>query len=556
MKKFLFVALVIFTLLIITACSATTENSNKTANKQAASSESAASESPKILRGPNVTLVAEKGTQKLSNGVTVPVWTFNGSAPGPEIHVQKGQKVRVTLKNELSAPVSIHWHGYPVPNKMDGIPGVTQNAVAPGKSFTYEFVADKAGTYWYHSHQDSVNQVDRGLYGAFIVEDPKEKYDKDYTLMLDEWVTDKNQINSQIKAMTPAGQSNKNNGDSGMGSMPGMDMGGSDQGSSNSGGSSGMNMDNMDNSSSDSGNSNGMNMPGNMMADNMSMYDLYTINGKSGSLVKPLTVNKGDNVRLRFINAGYLPHNIHIHGHNIKVIATDGQPINNPQAVKNQVISIAPGERYDVAFTADNPGKWYIEDHGTAKGTNGMKALIDYEGSKATTDQPNASTQLPAINFADYGSKTKPEFTLNQKYDVTYTMNLNAGMNNNGMIYTINGKTFPNTDPIKVKTGDRVKVKLVNRDHMNNHPMHLHGHFFQVLSKNGKPVNGSPIYKDTLNVKPGETYEVAFLADNPGNWLFHCHDLHHANAGMITEVQYTDFHSSYVPSSSSNNKPE
>lgn len=546
MKKFLFVALAVFTLLIITACSATTENSNKMGNKQ-----SAASESPKILRGPNITLVAEKGTQKLSSGVTVPVWTFNGSAPGPEIRVEKGQKVRVTLKNKLPAPVSIHWHGYPVPNKMDGIPGVTQDAVAPGKSFTYEFVADKTGTYWYHSHQDSVNQVDRGLYGAFIVEDPKEKYDKDYTLMLDEWVTDKNQINSQIKAMTPASQSNKNNGDSGMGSMPGMDMG-----SSNSGSNNGMNMDNMGNSNSESGNSSGMNMTGNMMADNMSMYDLYTINGKSGSLVKPLTVKKGNKVRLRFINAGYLPHNIHIHGHNIKVIATDGQPINNPQAVKNQVISIAPGERYDVSFTADNPGRWYIEDHGTAKGTNGMKALIDYEGSKATTDHPNASTQLPVINFADYGAKTKPEFTLNQKYDVTYTMNLNAGMNNNGMIYTINGKAFPNTDPIKVKTGDRVKVKLVNRDHMNNHPMHLHGHFFQVLSKNGKPVSGSPIYKDTLNMKPGETYEVAFLADNPGIWMFHCHDLHHANAGMITEVQYTDFHSSYVPSSSSKNKPE
>ncbi|EST11515.1 multicopper oxidase family protein [Sporolactobacillus laevolacticus] len=537
MKRFLFVALAAFTLLMITACSATTaDNNQKKTNMNG--NESAASQAPKILRSPNITLVAQKGTQKLSNGVIVPVWTFNGSAPGPEIRVQKGDKIHVTLKNELPAPISIHWHGYPVPNKMDGIPGVTQDAVAPGKSFTYEFVADKAGTYWYHSHQDSVNQVDRGLYGAFIVEDSKEKYDKDYTLMLDEWVTDKNQINGQIKAMTP-GTSKKKSGDSGM---------------------DGMNMDGMGHGSSTENSSNnhdgGMNMPGNMMVDNMSMYDLYTINGKSGKLVKPLNVKKGDKVRLRFINAGYLPHNIHIHGHNIKVIATDGQPINNPQTVKNRVISIAPGERYDVSFTADNPGKWYIEDHGTAKGTNEMKALINYEGSKATSGQPNASTQLPAIDFTDYGAKAKPQFTLNQKYDVTYTMNLNAGMNSNGMIYTINGKSFPNTDPIKVKTGDRVKVKLVNRDHMNNHPMHLHGHFFQVLSKNGKLVSGSPIYKDTLNVKPGETYEVAFKADNPGNWMFHCHDLHHANAGMVTEVNYTDFQSNYVPDSANDNKPE
>jgi FtsP/CotA-like multicopper oxidase with cupredoxin domain len=135
-------------------------------------------------------------------------------------------------------------------------------------------------------------------------------------------------------------------------------------------------------------------------------------------------------------------------------------------------------------------------------------------------------------------------------------MDLNAGMDNNGMIYTINGKTFPNFDPIKVRRGDRVKVKLVNRDPMNNHPMHLHGHFFQILSKNGKPVTGSPIYKDTLNVKPGETDEVAFLADNPGNWLFHCHDLHHASAGMVTEVNYTDDHSNDVTDPSNDNKSD
>ncbi|RYL87523.1 multicopper oxidase family protein [Sporolactobacillus sp. THM19-2] len=517
MKKLLFAAVIGFALLIFTACSANTENGNEGTAQQEAGGETATLPSPQILKGPNITLVAKKGAQKLKSGVTVPVWTFNGTAPGPEIRVKKGQKVRVTLKNELPSPVSIHWHGYPVPNKMDGVPGVTQDAVAPGKSFTYSFVADRAGTYWYHSHQDSVNQVDRGLYGAFIVEDPEEKYDREYTLMLDEWVTDKSQIDRQIKSMTQGSGQKGSNDSGGMNHMPGMNMG--------------------DNGDMDMGS---MGMSGNMMKDNMSMYDLYTINGRSGNSVKPLDVKKGDHVRLRFINAGYLPHSIHIHGHRIRVIATDGQPINKPQTVKDQVIPIAPGERYDVSFIANNPGKWYIEDHGTAKGTDGMKAVIDYEGSKATTDRSDADLSLPAISLDQYGASTKPTFTLNQKYDVNYTMDLNAGMDNNGMIYTINGKTFPNFDPIKVKKGDRVKVKLVNHDHMNNHPMHLHGHSFQILSKNGKPITGSPVYKDTLNMKPGETDEVAFLANNPGNWLFHCHDLHHAAAGMITEVNYTD----------------
>ncbi|PHB62523.1 copper oxidase, partial [Bacillus toyonensis] len=121
---------------------------------------------------------------------------------------------------------------------------------------------------------------------------------------------------------------------------------------------------------------------------------------------------------------------------------------------------------------------------------------------------------------------------------------------------TINGKVFPDIDPILVKKGDLVKVKLVNRSKRDDHPMHLHGHFFQVLSKDGKPIEGSPIVKDTLNLKLGEEYEVAFVADNPGEWMFHCHDLHHASAGMVTEVKYTDYTSDYVPNPNIPNKPE
>ena len=119
-----------------------------------------------------------------------------------------------------------------------------------------------------------------------------------------------------------------------------------------------------------------------MEGHDMSMYDLFTINGKSGDLVVPLKVNKGDKVRLRLVNAGYLSHDIHVHGHDIKVIATDGQPINNPKVIKDKVISIAPGERYDIEFTANNPGKWYVEDHSKNKGAKGMKAVIEYDGAK------------------------------------------------------------------------------------------------------------------------------------------------------------------------------
>lgn len=543
MKRLVLTGISVVVISLLAACSTTTTSDHKNMNDKKTTQTETATKPLQVIRGPEVTLVAKEEKQKLSNGVVVPVWTFNGSSPGPEIRVKKGEKVKVTLKNELSAPVSIHWHGYPVPNNMDGIPGVTQDAIEPGKSFTYEFEANVPGTYWYHSHQDSVNQLDRGLYGALIVEDTNEKYDKDYTLMLDEWVTDKKEIDKQIKEMTKEKMEKSEDNKSSMDheNMKDMDHSSMDMGSNKkeSGNMAGMDHGNMD-----------------MAGHNMSMYDLFTINGKSGDLVEPLKVKEGDKVRLRFINAGYLSHNIHVHGHDIKVIATDGQPINDPKVVKDEVISIAPGERYDVEFTANNPGKWYVEDHGEGKGVKGMKAVIEYDSSKDMKDKANEKEKLPKLDMTKYGSKKLGSFTLDQQYNATYTMELNTEMNDNGMIYTINGKTFPDIDPIQVKKGDLVKVKLVNRSKMDDHPMHLHGHFFQVLSKNGKPIEGSPIVKDTLNLKPGEEYEVAFVANNPGEWMFHCHDLHHASAGMVTEVKYTDYKSDYVPNPNIPNMPE
>ncbi|MBE4938700.1 multicopper oxidase family protein [Bacillus thuringiensis] len=546
MKRFVLKAVTVSVIFLIAASSLATNTTNDHKNmkdKKTIQTETA-TKPLKVEKGAEVTLIAKEEKQKLSNGVIVPVWTFNGSSPGPEIRVKKGEKVKVTLKNELSAPVSIHWHGYPVPNNMDGIPGVTQDAVEPGKSFTYEFEANVPGTYWYHSHQDSVNQLDRGLYGALIVEDTKEKYDKDYTLMLDEWVTDKEEMNKQLKEMTKGQIGNKSKGNENEeknDDKNGMDHSGMDMGSDQK----------------DSGNMAGMDH-GNMKMEghDMSMYDLFTINGKSGDLVVPLKVNKGDKVRFRLVNAGYLSHDIHVHGHDIKVIATDGQPINDPKVIKDKVISIAPGERYDIEFTANKTGKWYVEDHSKNKGAKGMKAVIEYGGSKEMKDKADEKEKLPKVDIMKYGTKKLGSFTLNQEYTATYNMDLNTQMNGNEMVYTINGKVFPDIDPIQVKKGDLVKVKLVNRSKMDDHPMHLHGHFFQVLSKDGKPIEGSPIVKDTLNLKPGEEYEVAFVADNPGEWMFHCHDLHHASAGMVTEVNYTDYKSDYVPNQNIPNKPE
>ncbi|CDN41297.1 MULTISPECIES: multicopper oxidase family protein [Paenibacillus] len=523
---------------------------NMEGTKETAKTTNTQTEKSVVLTGKEFNLTASQSNQEIAPGKTLPVWTFNNSVPGPQIRVKQGDTIKVNLKNQLPEPVTIHWHGVPVPNAMDGIPGVTQNAVQPGQSFTYEFKADVPGTYWYHSHQDSVNQLDRGLYGAFIVE-PKEgtDVDRDYTLVLDEWMS-----SGEMSGMNMSGgnMSEMDHSKMNMGSSDGKDNKSSMNMSGNLSGMdhSTMNMGNENKASTNTDNSS-MNM-----GHDMSMYDLYTINGKSGSLVDQLPVKEGDKVRIRLINAGFLSHQIHLHGHEFKVIATDGQPINNPGILNDNVVSIAPGERYDIEFVASNPGQWLIEDHGDKAAVKGMKATIAYEGAPAGSDKANEAEKLTAVDMSRYGQVGKANFKLDQKYNLEYTMNLNTEMKNGEMVYTINRKTFPETEPINVKKGDTVKVRLVNNSKTDDHPMHLHGHFFQVLSKNGKPLEGSPIIKDTLNLKPGEEYVVAFEANNEGNWMFHCHDLHHASAGMVTELKYTDYKTNFVADPNAGNKPE
>jgi FtsP/CotA-like multicopper oxidase with cupredoxin domain len=455
----------------------------------------------------NFTLTAKETDIKIKDGVSMAVWTYNGTVPGQEIRVVQGDFVKVELKNSLKEPVTIHWHGYPISSAMDGVPGFNQDAVKAGETFTYEFSADVAGTYWYHSHQESSRQVDKGLYGALIVL-PKDqpKPDRDYTLILDEWME------------KPVEE---------MGEMSGMDT------SNNMSGDSVMEEEAM-------------------MA---AAYDIYTVNGKSGAQIDPLATKKGETVRLRFINAGYRSHGIHIPGQNIKVVSTDGQNINGAGIIKDQILMIAPGERYDVEFTVTSEENFVIDAHDDNAYNDQIKIPVNVVDGSGTVREEALTAEYPLFYFVSYGTAAATQFSLNQSYDINYNVDLGTDISN-GLKYTINGKVFSELPALKLKTGDMVKFTYFNNSKVD-HPMHLHGHFFQVLSKDGNPLTGAPIIKDTLMVKPGEKFEVAFKADNTGKWIQHCHELHHATAGMMQGIEYTDFKSNYTPNPGDTfNKPE
>ncbi|WP_083511570.1 multicopper oxidase family protein [Alicyclobacillus acidiphilus] len=466
------------------------------------------------------TLTAQEKTITL-NGKTVKTMTFNGTAPGPLLTVHQGDLVEVTVHNELSVPITIHWHGISVPGSQDGVPGLTQDPIAPGGSYVYRFVASQAGTYWYHSHINSVQEIGLGLFGGIVVL-PKNQAtpvpDRDYTLLLHEWST------------SPSSSDNESMGN--MNSMSGMSMGNmGDMGNMNMGSpklrTNGFQVTDMDKSA---------------VAEMANMYDAYTIN-QTASGQTMLEAKPGQTVRLRLVNAGNMTHLMTLVGTPFKVVAMDGHDIANPTLIENELLPIGAAQRYDVEFTMPKSGMVHLVS-GDPNMTERMQLRatigdITASGVSSMSDMPNVQAE-PWFDFTHYGNgspKGVQAFTLDQKFDKTFNMDLGVAMNNSGMVYTINGKAFPDVPPFVVKTGDTVKVHIENKSGYI-HPMHLHGHDFQVLTRDGKALTGSTVYLDTLEVLPGETYDIAFKADNPGLWMFHCHDLHHASAGMDVVLQY------------------
>ncbi len=455
-------------------------------------------------------LEAREVTWELAPGRTVKAMAYNGRIPGPEIRVREGERVRVVLQNSLAEPTTIHWHGVDVPNAMDGVPGVTQPPVAPGATFTYEFDARPAGSRWYHTHFDEHRQMDLGLAAPLIIE-PAEKeavgYDREITLVLDDWATGTGKPVPPTDAGTAGGR-----GSAG-GMMSGMMRRGSGMG--------------------------GM-MGGRGMSDMMGRgtgpaYDVMTINGKAYPATEPLRVTKGERVRLRIINASAEhTHVVRLAGHRLLVTHTDGNPLIAP--VEVEAVPIAPAERYDLLIVADRPGAWFLYCTEPGHVDAGERMVVVYEGhARATPPAPEPG--VAGLTLWDYGrGRGRPVLPAPSASDPrTFVVALGGGMMGSD-IWTVNGKQYPHTDPLRCIRGDRVRVVLRNNS-MEAHPMHLHGQSFRLLSANGAPY-ASPLVKDVVDVEAHMGSAVLeFTAHNPGDWFFHCHKPMHMMGGMIAVVK-------------------
>jgi FtsP/CotA-like multicopper oxidase with cupredoxin domain len=427
----------------------------------------------------------------------VPTWAYGNALPGPLIRATAGDLLRVEVSNLLDTSTSVHWHGLALRNDMDGVPGLTQDPIAASGSFTYEFTAPHPGTYFYHPH--SGMQLDRGLYGALIIDDPAEPgdYDTEWVIVLDDWVDGTGRTPDQILAdlMADPGRTGRH----GMGG--GMDMSGM-----------GMGMGGM------SGVRSGI-LGGAGDVD----YPHYVINGKTPATPSTLTAKPGQRVRLRIINAATdTAFRVALGGHRLTVTHSDGFPV---QHQEGDAVLIGMGERYDVTVTLRD-GVFPLV--ASAEGKLGQGLAVVRTASGPIPPATAHPAELDGQIVLGTGLIASEETRLTDKgVDRTHDLVLTGSMA--PYRWLLNGKTFPDADPLVVREGERVRLRFQNMS-MMFHPMHLHGHTFGLL--------GSGVRKDTVIVRPMETIEVDLDANNPGRWAAHCHNLYHAEAGMMTTLAY------------------
>jgi FtsP/CotA-like multicopper oxidase with cupredoxin domain len=412
------------------------------------------------------------------------VWNYNGSVPGPVVRLQQGEPARIIVENRLAEDTTVHWHGVRVPNAMDGVPGLTQPAIKPGEMFTYEFTPPDAGTFWYHSHANSLEQLGRGLAGAVIVQerDPL-PVDRDVLWFLSDWrLTEDAQIAPGFGNSMEAGMSGR-------------------------------------------------------------VGNLVTLNG-SAKAVEPVAA--GERIRLRLVNGAIARiMALHFEGHRPIVVALDGQPC-DPHEPKSDRIVLGPAMRADVVLDMRGlPGHRYAVVDDFYDGLAYRLTQLEYDERAPVRQQSDVPILLPRNPIAE------PNLADADRHDLVLQGGMMgggamAGMGGmmgmgGGAAWAINGASMAGDGgsdvppAFTIRRGRSVVLTLRNQTAWH-HPMHLHGHSFRVLTLNGAPVPHRQ-WRDTVLLAPQDTAEIAFVADNPGDWMVHCHVMDHQVSGLMTVLR-------------------
>jgi len=422
-----------------------------------------------------VELVARVSGRPLPDSAPFAGYTLNGSTPGPTIRARLGQLVEVVLENaDVPDGVTLHWHGVDVPGAMDGVAGVTQDAVMPGGSLAYRFVVRQTGTFWYHSHQVSHSQVVGGLFGALVLE--------------------------------PAG--GPRTGGGGVSASPVTET------------------------------------------DAVLLSHLYpggvaTIDGVEGESRAPAP--PGSSVRVRVVNTDNMTLPVWVAPAPFRVLAIDGSDVVEPGELQDVRVVVPAGGRVDLEVVVPASGAVRVQ-------LPAASLVVGPDGSAA----PTVPAPTGEFDPLSYGAPAPLPFDASHpdrafRYDIGRLPGFLNGMP--GFWWSINGQIIPHVPMYMVAEGDVVVMTVTNASG-DYHPMHLHGHHAVVLARNGEAVTGSPWWIDSLGVAQGDEYVIAFVADNPGIWMDHCHNLPHAAEGLMTHLAYIGVTTPYRLGGASGNEPE
>ncbi len=404
------------------------------------------------------------------------------------ITLTQGKRFDVILRNETTVPISIHWHGLILPNNQDGIPYVTQLPIHPGCSKRYQFPLLQSGTYWMHSHYQFNEQ--KLMAAPLIINDSNDPYSrysryKNIVVMLQDF-----SFKNPEKIFTDLKKS---------ANQP---------------------------------------MPANMMAKqdlNDVNYDAYLANRHTLENPQLIKVTPGDKIRLRIIDASSATNYWINTGELVgKLIAVDGQSI---RPITKTLFQIAIAQRLDILLDVPkHEGQYPIlaQIEGTKKQTG---IILITPNAKLSHVSEDAKQTASALNDAQ-----EKEIHAIQSLPVkpiTKTLNYKLEGDMRNYIWKINNEIWPIVKPLKINKGDRVKMVFINNTGMS-HPMHLHGHIFQLTDINGKSLSNGPLH-DTILVQPHTRKTIIFDADNPGIWMLHCHVLYHMLAGMMTTTNYVNY---------------
>jgi FtsP/CotA-like multicopper oxidase with cupredoxin domain len=418
-----------------------------------------------------------------------PIWGYDGLSPGPTLRLTQGEELKVRLVNELKQATVVHWHGLRLPNAMDGVPHLTQMPIEPGASFDYRFTPPDAGTFWYHSHFQSSEQLARGLYGVLIVDEPtRPAVDRDLVLVLDDWrLMNDGAIQPSFGNFHDAA-----------------------------------------------------------MAGRLGQY--ITLNSED---TLDLTVKANERLRVRLINAANARvFQFRFARHAARVMAADGQPC-PPNLAPDGRLRLAPGNRVDLFLDAT-----------LAPGASAPILVDDLRGGELEIGRLVYDQGAPVRPAALAAPAPLPANPLPDQLDLAGAFRLDVPLDGGGMAMMMRGRgmmggagfrgySLPPEQRIwalagiastghegppmfNVKRGQTVVLNLPNRS-MFPHAMHVHGHHFRQFERGGDGFK--PYWLDTVIVDPERTERIAFVADNPGKWMIHCHMLEHQESGMAAWFQ-------------------